>query len=755
MAERRESTPWHVTDNTPAITWRGESITSDKIVRMFVNAAEKRFANRTSRILATQALRRGTLEVKLSSEFRKKYREIAEWVVAKLEVRETAERDLIAKAGAVEPHFSRKPLKTTETAREEAEAFEAYVNEIFQSSIPFQEMLEKGTEDGEYGWTALPAEVTEDGQPDFWDRIEDYVYESLDPDEKSTYQKDDGDRKGRYVRVDDEGNKVPNPKYSRNARGQRSDDPKDRDEDKSDEAYQEALRNYLLGCEATVTRVIPALDCVPIQVRGRGRRKWDTVGLIERSLFEPEELIRNNYAFPFMGKKLVVPRGFRKEWTGKDGQFYLYSMYLTVRDDRRRLRPFVAYTVGGAHTRWGDSGSDDKASVAVIDLYKEYGLEGQFWGYEYALHTADDDPDWYGRPYLWAFIRRILAVEGLLTANAAATAVSAYTGHFFEPNDKLVETLERMDPEAVVDSATHQLQRPNMPGPGEIEPAYGSLTPAQKSEIGDDAWRMLDIHQMALDKALVVDQLPLKGPSGAAMMVSESLGQIAKRHIREAAVRSSEGALMCDAKIRTAMYLRFKVKWPIHTAEEKPIGLEKVEQQTYSEFEPDWVGNPEKVCEGNYLLKGSFPKEFNLAKADLEINGYLKGVRALKHVAEAFGESDPMALRTELAKDELWKEPDSKAFLRQLVARWRGMRIANQVTALQVDNKMTPQGVPGAPGGVPTAILERMNGAGAAQPPQPTGTGPGIAGSQRGGMTAGAMVGSEMAANAEGMLGVS
>jgi hypothetical protein len=724
--------------------WRGKPVDPDTIVSAWTRGTE-RMKDRSARIVETRGLRRGTLTVALSADFTAKHPHVAANALSLMPQREGLERDLIAKAGAAIPKPSRAPLDATETAVRLAEEYESYIGECAKSErggVPFSVFIEKGVEDAEFGIVSFPSDLDEDGLPDFYDRIDERAYAQMKAEQRQEYRPDTN-RRGKYARFDQDGNRKPNPKWDRDARGQKPKDPKDRDDKKSKEAHNEAERKYLLSRAPTAHRVIPALDCVPYLVRGKGTRRWEPVALVERRLVEPEELERS-YGWAMLGNNLLLPRGFDQTLSGNSGQFYLYSLYYVQTDKDGIERTICCYTVGGAGTWHAWAGEDERQqdAVACIDLYRDRGLTGRFFDYFHALHTSDDDPNWYGRPYLWSLKNRILNIEGLETAANAAVQLQAYTGYYHKPD----AALAKEDPESVVDGRTGELRRPKVPGPGDIETVTGDVFPAQQARIGEDAWRLQQNYLQSLTEATLIDQMPTSGPSGNAMLISESLGQVAKRHIKEAALAAWEFCVQADARIRHAAFTEHGIKWPINTTKERPVGIKTITGQDVAEWDPDWIGD------GNFWITGEYDQEFNLARADLEMNAYLKGVRGLKHVAAAFGEADVMTLRVELAKDALWKEPESQMLLRSLVDNLRGMKRQRAALMLQAEQRMTQQGLPGAELGMPKTMMARP-GDQQQQGGAPTGAGPQIGASARGGIKAGAMGAAADQLDALGALG--
>jgi hypothetical protein len=711
-----------------ALSWRGKDLSPQVVIDLYRNGAESRSRESRRRIQLVRDLRRKTLAIKLSQTWTDRNPEAALWVRALLPERSTLERDLIARIAAVDPVYACEPLGFTERDIRYAEEKEGYMEEWRVKGVPFQGFAGKGMEDGEYGRVTLPSPSDMDGLPDFFDKLTEKAYAALKEDEKADYVKDDGDTRNRYVKVDKSGAKQFNQRYDRNKDGQsRAEHSKAkhaaafaRDHAKSEEAHADAVRRYLVSRDASTTRIIPALDCVPYFVRGTGKQRWKLAALVQRALYDREELLEGGYGWVGMGDGKLLPRGYGgTKYAGKGSQIYVYTAYLTSKDDAGRERPLICKTIGGAGT-WTaeDKPEADRAemSLDIDDLYAKYGIEGTLWSYHGGLHTEDDDPDYYYQPYLYPYLELILSIEGNKTAMNAATAVNAFTGYVYTPNAQLAAA----DPEAVVD-ANDNLRRPQIPGAGEISPAAGDVRPFSAATVGQDAWRTYQADMQSLRENTAVDQNAGRGDSGHAMVVQSTLSQVAKRHIRDGALDAVVASGQDHLKILHAYEKRFGVRWPLQTQKERAVGEDMRSGLDVIEFDPAWVGE-----DGNYLLSAAYPQEENLARIDLEMTLAERGFGNFEDVQKARGKADTMAERIKWLEDQIWRDPLTIQAYKLRVAKLRQDKIYLQVLKLQQESQLTKQGVPGMPQGVPTAAI---------RPGQGTG-GPSLAARSRGGQMA-------------------
>jgi hypothetical protein len=719
------------TDQQP-LTWRGKDLGPELLMRLYRDGAEQRTKESRKRIDLVRSIRRKTLTIKLSESWVKRNPEAAQWVRYVMPERSTLERDLIARVGAVEPAFSRQPIGFTKADDTAAEECEAYMEEWRQRAVPFQAFAGKGMEDGEYGRVTLPSPSDMDGIPDLFDKLTDKALAALKETEQQAYVKDEADRRGRYVRVNKAGDKQFNPKYARNADGKTQAEHEQSkangafkaDQAKSEEAHAEAVRRYLVTRDASMTRLIPALDCVPYFVRGKDRNRWELAALIERTAYDREELLEADYGWVGMGDRQLLPRGYGgAKYAGTRSQIYLYTAYLCSKDDEGHQRPLVCYTVGGAGTWTADAvpldETDQKNSLHILDLYETYGLEGPLWSYHGGSHTEDDEPDWYYQPYLWPFVEMILGIEGMKTSISAATVSSAFTGHIYTPDAKFAETFD----EAIVD-ANKVLRRPKVPASGEIEPAVGQVVPFIQARVGDDAWKTYQSDLASLKENTAVDQTGGSGPSGHALVVQSTLAQVAKRHIREGARDAVVAGGQDHLKILHAYSKAFDVNWPLATMKERAVGEEMRSGLDVIEFNPAWVGE-----DGNYLLTAEYPEEENLARIDLEADLAERGFGSFEDVQQARGKSDAFAERIKGIEDRLWRMPQTEMAFAMRVAKLRQDAVTLKVLKLQQQDQLTKQGVPGLDNGVPKAAISATTGSG----------GPSIAARARGGQQASEM----------------
>lgn len=668
------------------------------------------------RVNTARGIRLKTQVVQLRPSWVKRHPEAADWVVKVLPERRTLERDLIAAVGDIEPTYDRRALGFLDRDKDAAQQCKNFMEEWRKQTVPYQTFNEKGTEDGPYGVVVLPSELDMEGCPDFYDRLDQDAWDALDDEQRAEYQPDETDPKGRYAKRDDSGAMAPNPAYDRAKDGAPREPGKkgfQRDDKKSQDAHKAAVQRYLLKQEdgPVSIRVIPSNDCVPFLTRGTGRERWKISAMLERTLYYPEELLQKGYGWRGMGDRLLVPQGFdASRASGQNGMYYMYTLYTVwtdPKDPKRIKRPIVAYSVGGHPTWVAEPEPDDKkmpdSGVAVIDLYETHGLQGPFWWFGGGLHTSDENPDFYWEPYLWPVWETIMGIEGMSTSIKAAAATGSFTGWFHQPDAALVA----LDDEALIDSDTKALRRPDMPDAGEIETVVGKVFPATPTTISPDAWRDMETDLASLRENTQLDRAGSGGgQSGHAMVVKETIAQTAKRHIREA---SCDAVKFCGERammILAALEKQHGVRWPIQTTMERPVGSEMREAGDVLEWDSTWIG------EGEYKLTTAYPQEYNPVKVETAMAAADRGYGSGEDVWEAMGLTDPETQRAKILKWKISTSPEYVMMQTTRLAKRQGNRLMLQVLKLQEQQRMTKQGVPGFPSGVPAVAANRGGGGG-------------------------------------------
>ena len=700
------------------VTFQGETVTGNFLPGLWTSSTMRDgVRKRGERITQCQGMRRKTWTVDLHPNVKSRHPDVASWVIKTLPERRTIERDLIAASGAVEPTYSRTATGLLDRDKDNAEQLESYMNTWREDNVPHQTFIEKAAEDGEFGVIVIPTAVDMEGDEDFYDRLDDRAYAALSDEEQATYQPDDADVRGRYVKVNADGHKQINPTYQRDRQGKpKAKDAKGftADHEKSREAHQDALRRYLLKQEqgACTVRVVPALDCIPFLTRGTKRERWKLYALLERTLYSPEELLQQGYNWEGMGNSALIPRGFDPlRSTGQNGAFYVYTLYLcwTDPDDPKKIRrPLILYSVGGQATSYKNPGRGQQnlPGIALLDLYELYGLEGPLWGYFGGLHTSDDDADYYYEPAMWPLVETIRGLEGMITSVNLATAVNSFLGYWHNPDAALVGP-DGVDPEALIDASTNELRKPKLPGPGEVETTVGTVIPAQQAMVGPDAWRMIQSEYASLRANTSLDAPATSRESGHQMVVRENIQQTSKRHIREGAASATRFCGETALRIFCALSKTFGINWPLQTTTERPVGSDYRTGTQPLEFDPAWVGD------GEYQLGCEYPSEANPVEVEQETQAVQLGLGSIERLFAAKGITDVETEWANVLKTRIRMSPAYIEAQTTRLAKMQGNKLMLQVLKLQKQQRMTEGGPPGFEAGYPTAA---MQGPGEGQP---------------------------------------
>lgn len=696
----------------PAISWKGEEVTSSRVVDIFTRNWEMA-AWRNANVIQARDFRRKTLKVTLAQSWVNRYPDVAKWALHTMMERQTIEREQIARVNAVLPTFNREALDHKKLSDDEAGECERYINEWRQQKLDQEEFGVKGVEDGEFGLVVTPAKDDMGGRPDFYDRISEEAYKKLPHNDRKAYKKDSADTRGRYARMDDDGHKVPHKKWDRDASGKSRKEAGDdftRNDKKSEDAHSAALDQYLLQHDPDTTRLIPALDCVPIYTRGTGKDRFKLIAIIERALVSIEEALEMNFGWTGMGNRAMIPRGYRaNRSTGQNGDFYLYTLHTTSTDDEGIEHPLMFYCLGGYGTWSTGSASagkpDEKKSVAMIDLYKTHGLKGRFFGYFGGMRTGDDEPLYRYQPWMFPFIDAILSLEGGTTALKATIGTSAYPWWNYKPDAALAAA----DDESIMETGpnnTRVLRRPKVGRPGEVVTNAGDITPQQPAQVSPDAWRMNQSEVIALQQNTATERP--NGASGNAIAMSETLAQVNQAQVRKGMSDATKFAGERHLMILDAAYEKWGVAWPLNTTMKRAAGVATGSTRgstKVARFNPAWLGDGDVK---NYKLSVTTPTEENLARVDLTRSLYKDRLASFADVQADRGKEDSMEVRLEIAKDMLWEDPANQILFAQRVAEITQNKKMQAILKLKADQLMGGGDEQGLPDGVPKQLLQRQ-----------------------------------------------
>jgi len=676
------------------------------ILRMFTDAYDA-MAPRNQRVASCRDLRRGTLQVGVHPRWAVRFHQAAAFVQSLLPERRTLERSVAASVTAVEPVFSRGTGDTNEE-RNQAEWAEFYLNELRARRFPFRQLGGKLTEDGELALVVLPDAATLDGCPIYEDTVTAAQYKTLSASAKKTYRPYGAAKPGpsvtRYIKLegtwsDGEPKEAKNPEYGRDASGRRADDPYysehgaptfKRDEQKSNAAFDEALKRYRAAHLPVTTLIMPALDVAPLLVRSREDGQWALAAMVCRTLLVREEAIKQGYRWTGMGDRLLVPTGSdRSKLAGQRGMVFVYQCFMTETDADGFRHPLILSCVCGTDP----STRDDDASasnVDVIDLYDQFGIEVPLWDYLGGMSTKDDDPAYAYEPWIAPFVNRILKIEGVETLTDMTAWENANTGYLQEPDPRFSDD--------VLLDASGQLRVTPIPEPGEVAQSTGPVHPFAEQRVNPDfRFREQALRENLAAQTVAEQTGPSGGESGHQLVVAHTLSIVAKEDIRQGCLRAARLFARASARILDALAEQ-GIAWPIETTEDRPIGGKTINKGSLIEWSKDW-------CQGSYEFGVDYPSEANPVEVSLAMQAWQVHAGSWEDLQKARGKADPMTERLKVAEDEYWESDLGKAQRWLRVAQIRRDKDAQKLAQLQLSKALSAVGLPGMEGGVPMGLL--------------------------------------------------
>jgi hypothetical protein len=639
-----------------------------------------RLAPSRRRIVLCRAIRRGLMSVKIPPLWLQANGIESGWLESAVPERWLLDLNLSNTLGEQEISYERTPLGTTDTAHEDADNLEAWVNSVERDprgGTDHDAMVGLAIQDGEWASLVLPT-VADMRKP-------------------PSYMDEQTAKNGTRVLT-------PKARYHRDSQQRPPDHPKygGRSERHSRAAYDDAYEAWMARNHPWTTRLVSATDCVPIMTRGMGRSRWACTGLIIRTLYDVEDLIDRDWQWQDMHKGELIPREHGTDSNyGDGGRVYVYEWYTTTKSGK----PFIAYCVGGNETWWTEDGGK-KERAAVIDLDGTYGIDEPVWDYHYGLHF-EDDPAYRGMPYLWPEVPTLLNLEALRTAINGAAWSNSFTGHVVRPDPNV-------PPSAYLDGGG-QFRPQTAPRPGELKPAYGEVAPFQQAHVGEDAYKSL-----AMMKQDLASSTPDAGQtggdtgdkSGHALVVGQSLLSASKRQIKQGILGCGTSIVYRKLMIADTFHRERpgerQIDWPVFIRKEEivPTGEAKTHYTT--------LGLKERWLSGNYWMEASFPEQGNLAEIALARDLALAGFATDEDVFKARGIKSAIIERAKIANYKWLNSPEGQMELQLRAAQYRGDLQKQKLLAAVAAQKASPGGTPMAAAGA---------GGGQSAPPAPTGAG--------------------------------
>lgn len=656
-------------------------IEGEKLSELYAKAS-RRFPESRRRIIFCRDLQRGAIGVPAPSTYTGVGGEIDQVLVVSHPIKKMLPLQMTAKLARKyeKATIKRFPLAPNDGARKAATDFETWDNAVVSELVPRRSVIGRLIQQGECALFVQPSPSEYLKSPSYMD----------------TVNGDDGKE-----------TRKPRPLYDRDTRG-RSPGERGygkRDESSSAKAHRDDSDAYQARRLPFSVRVESPLNCFPILARGRGKEPWDTIGIVCRTLYEREELIRRKYRWPGQDNTALIPTEASSSTYGAYGQIYLYEAWMIDEDDN----PYISYSAGGHATTMDDE------SPAIIDLKEEYGLCRLPCKYIWGNHL-EDEPDERGVPLLDPIAVAILNVEAHLTHELLYGKRTAMPGFGIDINPELPAT-------AFLDDKG-QLKSYTMPSEGGLIALPGRIVPLVAPRVGDSLRYVTDqllgqVAQSTPDASVVGGG---GGASGHQDVIQNEYFEASQEMILESARQALEfvgeivAELACTAAKGEWRVLDGEgVEIPCYVNAEVTPGNDtaKTSQlRTISTFKERWVGP------GIYDLTAVYPNEGNLAETQQTADLADRGYASFEDVMESRGKTAPENERAKIDADRWYKSEPGLIYLSQRFAAHRGDLEAQEKAKLQFEGLLS-----GGPEPLPTAAL--------AQPepvmvPQPQGPMPGV-----------------------------
>lgn len=689
-------------------------ITAQQVANLW-QRTESRFPQSRRRILFCRDLQRGAIGVTLPKTYLGTGKD-AEALAQVLVVSHPLKKTLpIQKTAKLTKKFAactlrRNPIGESDAAKKQATDFETWVNAVSDELLDRGGVIGRLVQQAEFGLFFLPS-------PADWEQSPDYL-ETVNGKEQV---------RGRYQR-DSRGHGPTDSSYSGSDSGA------------SRRAHKSETDDYLARRLPFRVRVESPLNCLPILARGSSKDPWRTIGMVVRTLYEREELIRQNFLWPSMSNTALIPVGHDSNNPspyGAYGQVYLYEAWMIDENGD----PYIVYSCGAESTTMKMSQDTGRVADAVIDLRKEYGLRRLPCRYIWGNHLEDDSPDERGVPLMDPIAGAILNVEGYLTHEMVYAKRTAFPGFGVEVNPDL--------PAAAFLDAAGGLKPIDIPSDGGVTLLPGKIMPLMTPRTGDGGRYVTQqllgqIMQSTPDESVMgggggesghqdviqneyfeaAEEMTLEGARQALEFVGECAAELACSAARgEWRVLDGEG-------VNIPVYANVEIIPGNDTAKGGPL-------RQLSEFKEQWIGH------NNYDLTAYYPQEGNLAEVAQLAELRTQGLATFDDVMEARGKTSPEVERAKIDADRWLASPEGQMYLSQRFAAYRGDLEAAEKARLQLEGRLSQPDPQSGVQPLPTAAL--------AQPGQAmTGTAqPNIAQSQLAGIVSGQMQSGPIQADAQ------
>lgn len=635
------------------------------------------------------------------------------------------------------PIYERPPVGGKDSDEKDADLVETFANALREELVPWDAIIGKAAEDGEYGVTMafdlddflaapLPSDVK---TPEEWEQLPESEQDDWTEVRLSGGRVSYRRYKQKYWR-DKEGRR-PTDRYYREVGDDGTRKQFERNDLATRRAWREHAKAFKAGQIPLVVNLVSALDCAPFLVRGKKHRRWECRGLAIKRQYEQDDLIAQGYRWAGLGSALY-PVAFDGSANGR--MVTVYEIWCYLEDEDGQPVPCIVYEVDGRLTEcWNDTTGDYEP--AVLNLKDEYGLKTLPATYVHAAHTESDDPDMYAYPAMYPLLSPILNREGTLTAYQAHLRKYAFSKRTVTPDPNLPKEawLQADNSPRAIDLEADIV---TLPGP------MGTLVePPAPSALKD----LVVVYDKDIDSNAPSDAIRGTGgssASGHSLSLQEGFFLNANNHILEAARMTVQWIGETALEMLDALEETFSVRASVFQRQKPPADAQQaVKKNQAIELDSRWL-------KGNYTLVAKFPKIGNLAEIQQLADLADRGKASFADVMEARGKTSVFNERVEIAVDAWWNSEQGRQFLFLQMLKRRGD--AEQAAALeqQMNGAMQPNGLP------TSAVPPELQALAAGGPPMGMGQpGPPPGGPQPSGMTLPNVAESALAGQYAGALG--
>lgn len=597
--------------------------------------------------------------------------------------RKALEAGLRQQLAANPPTYERPPVSGSDADEKSADLTETFANALRDEVVPWDAIIGKAAEDGEYGVTMaydlddflaapLPSDVK---TPEEWEALpeaerDDWTEVRLSGGRisyrryKQKYWRDAEGRTPKDRTYRDVGDDGLRKQFERNDLATRR-------------AWREHARAFKAGQIPLVVNLVSALDCAPFLVRGKGSARWECRGLAIKRQYEMDDLLAQGYRWGGLGSALY-PVAF--DGTSGGRMVTVYEIWCYLEDEEGQPVPCIVYEVDGKLTEcWNERAQGYEP--AVINLQDEYGLKCLPANYFHAAHTESDDPDMYAYPAMYPLLSPILNREGAITEYQCHLRKYSHSKRTVQPDPNVPKEawLNADNSPRALDLEADVI---TIPGP------MGTLV---EPPVPESLKNLTQIYDKDIDANAPSDAIRGTGgsnASGHSLSLQEGFFLNANNHILECARMTVQWIGEMSLEMLDALEETFNVRASVFQRQKPPADAQQaVKKNQAIELDSRWL-------KGNFTLNAVYPKVGNLAEiqqtADLADRGYA----TFADVMEARGKSSVFNERVEVAVDAFWKGDQGMKLLVLEALKRRGDMERAAILEKQMRNEMQPNELP-------------------------------------------------------------